>query len=98
VQESFDVKIIKFESILNNSQPDATKVKLRRVLTAFDHWEMAGEKLFTALYFHRFNVSASDGACDICNKIIYNCPGVGEETPYGRTSFFGSHSRGVQSD
>lgn len=40
-QEKFDVKMIKFDSILNNSQSDATKAKLRRVLATFDHWEMA---------------------------------------------------------
>jgi chaperone required for assembly of F1-ATPase len=53
-RDNFDVEIIKFDSILNNSQPDAAKAKLRTVLAAFDHWEMAGEKLFTTLHVHWF--------------------------------------------
>ena len=49
MQDDFDVELIKFDSILNNSQSDVTKAKLRKVLVAFDPWEMAGEK-FTPLY------------------------------------------------
>jgi len=40
-RKTFDVEINKFESILLNSQPDATKEKLGSVLAEFDQWEMA---------------------------------------------------------
>ncbi|KAF9466350.1 hypothetical protein BDZ94DRAFT_1158437 [Collybia nuda] len=40
-RKAFDVEINKFESILFNSQPDATKEKLGKVLDEFDQWEMA---------------------------------------------------------
>jgi len=40
-QKAFDVRIDKFDSVLNNSQPDATKQKLGKILDSFDHWQMA---------------------------------------------------------
>lgn len=41
-RSTFDVDIITFNSILANSQPDATKMKFDAVLAEFDPWQMAG--------------------------------------------------------
>jgi chaperone required for assembly of F1-ATPase len=41
-RSTFDVEIHKFNSILFNSQPEATKQKLGKILGQFDPWEMAG--------------------------------------------------------
>ncbi|KAF8061575.1 ATP12-domain-containing protein [Lyophyllum atratum] len=40
-RKTFDVEINKAESLLFSSQPEATKEKLRKVLSKFDQWEMA---------------------------------------------------------
>jgi len=40
-RSTFDVELHTFDSLLFNSQPDETKSKLDRVLSTFDHWEMA---------------------------------------------------------
>lgn len=41
-RSTFDVELNKFDSILYNSQPEATKSKFNKLLTEFDAWEMAG--------------------------------------------------------
>jgi len=40
-RSTFDVEIRKFDSILFNSQPEATKRKFDTLLAQFDPWEMA---------------------------------------------------------
>jgi len=40
-RSTFDVEINKFESLLYNSQPEATKTKFDQLLQSFDAWEMA---------------------------------------------------------
>ncbi|KAF7968560.1 hypothetical protein HWV62_30095 [Athelia sp. TMB] len=42
-RSTFDVEINKFESLLYNSQPEATKTKFDQLLQSLDAWEMAGE-------------------------------------------------------
>ncbi|KAF7972663.1 hypothetical protein HWV62_17348 [Athelia sp. TMB] len=42
-RSTFGVEINKFESLLYNSQPEATKTKFDQLLQSFDAWEMAGE-------------------------------------------------------
>ena len=76
-RSTFDVEIHKFNSILFNSQPEATKQKLGKILGQFDPWEMAG----TENYHPIFALSVlmllvpSYGACDIHDKIVYCGPG-----------------------
>ncbi|KAJ6546535.1 hypothetical protein DFH09DRAFT_1249088 [Mycena vulgaris] len=40
-RSTFDVELNTFDSLLFNSQPDETKSKMDKVLSTFDHWEMA---------------------------------------------------------
>lgn len=58
-EATFGVEIQKFDSILFNSQPEATKRKFDELLATFDAWEMAGrQKLFFSM-------------CSVCIDVIY---------------------------
>lgn len=51
-RDTFDVEILTFDSILFNTQPEDTKKKLIKVLSEFDHWEMAGTHDRPSLEIH----------------------------------------------
>jgi len=56
VRSTFDVEIQKFQSILYNSQPEATKRQFDKLLARFDPWEMAGKYKFITSYLMGIDV------------------------------------------
>ncbi|KAF7363315.1 Nt-Gln-amidase domain-containing protein [Mycena sanguinolenta] len=40
-RSTFEVELHTFDSLLFNSQPEATKSKMDQIMSSFDHWEMA---------------------------------------------------------
>ena len=48
-RDTFDVELLTSDSLLFNSQPEATKQKLEKVLQGLDPWQMAGCVSFIVL-------------------------------------------------
>lgn len=42
-RKTFEIEISTFDSILSESQPEETKIKLVQVLADMDNWELAGQ-------------------------------------------------------
>lgn len=75
-RNTFSVEIHKFESILSNKQPEATKQRFIEELKTFTSWEMAGRyiSILNGVGSHGKN---SHGTSHVHNEIVLDCFGVG---------------------
>lgn len=81
-RSTFDVEINKFESLLYNSQPEATKAKFDQVLREFDAWEMAGELALLFFCDPYVNMTLiSHGACYVHDQVIHSGARACEKAP-----------------
>jgi ATP synthase F1 complex assembly factor 2 len=53
-RDTFDVELLTSNSLLLSAQPEATKLKLGKVLQGFDPWQMAGCVSFIVLSYGSF--------------------------------------------
>lgn len=94
---TYGVEIQVFDSILFHSQPEQTRKILGDVVGQMDPWEMAG-MFHTQLYELILNISSSNGACYLRDKILPGCTCPCEAASYGRAGCSGRTSRGIKPD
>jgi len=74
-RDTFDVELLTSDSVLFNTQPEATKRKLDKVLQGFDPWQMAGCVHYSllSLMVYSSKVADSDGARDVYDQVFHHC-------------------------